>query len=182
MALKGTIYSYLSFTEQLTPSGTLDQINRSIPTAGGPLGISAGYGIQDFGLGASMGAKTLWTYGNAAFTGASTFDLTALPAPEAVAIATGSPVITAAVVKGIWIYSGAPDGQILYFGNPGTNGWTAWTDTAAARALVMGGMPWAIGNLLAQATAPWTVDATHKVIKLDAGGNTFPVYMAILVA
>jgi hypothetical protein len=180
--LSGAIYSYWSFNEQVTPAGTLEKIARTLPTSGSVLATSAGFPIQDFSAGASFGAKSVWTYQNPTFTGAATFDLTALPAPEAMAAATGSPIVTLATVKGVLIYSAAGDGVPLYFGNPGTNGWVAWTDTAAARLLVMGGIPLGLYNPGAQAVAPWTVDATHKVIRLDAGAATFAVSIAILGA
>jgi hypothetical protein len=182
MATNGTIFHYWSFNEQVAPTGSLEKIQRVLPTQGSVLNTSAGFAVGDWSVATSFGVKSVWTYNNTAFTGAVTWDLTALPAPEAVAVATGSPIITLAQVKGILIYSTAGDGIPLYFGNPGTNGWGSWIDTLAARALIIGGIPWATYNLGAQAVAPWTVDATHKVIKLDAGANTFAVSMAILGA
>jgi hypothetical protein len=169
MSIAGNVYHYWTFTEQQNPvaGAALDQLGRTINA-----GTQNGVALADLSLGASFGAKFIWSFKAPTFTGAQTWDLTALPVPNAAASGTGSPIVTLALVKGVWISTTAADGTIVYFGNPGANGWTAWTDTPAARALVMPGLPFGIYNPMAQATAPWTVDATHRLVKIDAGAAT----------
>ena len=175
--LQGTINLYLTFTDKVTGTTFVDTVNRNIN-----FGTAAGIGIQDFTLGASLGAKSMWTYSNPALTGTVTFDLTALPVPQSAGVATGSPIVTAAVVKGIFVQTGAADGQILYLGNAGTNPFSAFLDTATTRVKVMGSSPFAASNLLAQGSNAWTVDGTHKNLMIDAGANTFAVQLALLIA
>jgi len=113
----------------------------------------------------------MWSYRpTVGVTGATTFDLTALPLPNVAGLGTGSPILTLSLVKAIYILNESTvDGTILYFGNPGANGWTACFDTAANRELVMPGSPMLKSNLMAQGTNPWTVSATAKLLKLDFG-------------
>jgi len=113
-----------------------------------------------------------WGY-RGSFTGAQTFDLTALPLPSVSAHGTGSPIVTLAQVRGLFVYNeSATDGVILYVGNAGSNPWSACWDTATNREKVLASSPMLKTNLLHQGANPWTVDATHKNLMLDFGAST----------
>ena len=176
MAISGTLQCSLSMSEKVTGTAFSDAVNRQLN-----LGVS-GIALQDIGVGAALGIKYMWSYQNAAFTGNTTFDLTALAVPNAAGYGTGSPIITLALVKAVYVAWGGTDGQVLYFGGGASNPWYGWTDTSTARAIVMGSSPLLLSNLLAQATNPWTVSGTAKTIELNAGSNTAPVTLAILGA
>jgi hypothetical protein len=162
--------------EQTTPTNTGATVQDKIN-----FGIS-GVNLVDLTASTINGVKFMWPYSNPAFTGAMTLNLQALAMPNVAGYGTGSPIITLAIVKLIYIYWGGADGQICYFGPGASNAWTAWTDTPAARELIMPGTGIVKSNLLTQGSNPWTVSSGACEIKIDAGSNTGPLQIAILGA
>jgi hypothetical protein len=161
MAINGNIRVGIGITEKTSPTAIETPVSRTITV--GPTDIGIADGTSDFQ------AKFIWSARGVLTATTITFDLTALPVPNVAGFGTGSPIITLTKVKGIYVFSeSSTDGQILYLGNAATNPWSACFDTATNRQLIMPGSPFFASNLYAQGTNPWTVDSTHKNIKLDS--------------
>lgn len=173
MAVSGNLTAGISVSEKITPTTIESIASRAIKA--GQTSITLDDGTSDFQC------KFIWSDRLALAATTKTYDLTALPVPNVAGYGTGSPIITLAKVKAIYLINESiTDGQILYFGNAGSNIWSACFDTSTNRELIMPGSPMLKSNLMAQGSNPWTVDATHKNIKIDSGANTITYTIVIL--
>ena len=173
MAVSGNITAGISVSEKITPTTIESIASRAIKA--GQTSISLADGTSDFQC------KFIWSDRFSLVATTKTYDLTALAVPNVAGYGTGSPIITLAKVKAIYLINeSVTDGQILYIGNAASNPWSACWDTATNRELVLPGSPMLKSNLMAQGTNPWTVDATHKNIKIDSGANTITYTLVIL--
>jgi len=103
-----------------------------------------------------------------------TFDLTNLTGPR------GS-TVTFAKIKGIYIYNQATtSGYTLTFGAPGTNGWYAPFDAITDTYAIPMNSRYLLEN--ADTSTGWTVDGTHKIIKLNPGSNALTARIIIIGA
>ena len=164
MALTVTVGCSLTAAENTIPS-IPESVKRAIDAGVASLKLSDGTGDN--------AATKIWPWRQTLAASSVNFDLTALPLPNVAGLGTGSPLLALGKVKGYLIYNeSTTDGAILYFGNAAANPWSAWGDTPAARIKVMPGPPLIHLNVLSQASNPWTVDATHKNVLIEAVGTT----------
>jgi hypothetical protein len=171
VSLSGKITTTINFNETLDPS-TAERVKRDIDLA------ISNYALTD-GTGAAQ-ANKVWTKRQTLTATSATYDLAALALPNVAGSGTGSPLLAFTKIKLIALYNeSTTDGAILYFGNAATNRFSAYTDTSAARLLCMPGIPLILASTLAQASNPWTVDATHKDIKIDSGAATITYTLII---
>jgi hypothetical protein len=103
-----------------------------------------------------------------------TFDITNLSGPR------GS-TVTFATVKAIYIVNLATtSGYTLTFGAPGTNGWYAPFDAITDTYAIPMNSRYLLEN--ADTSTGWTVDSSHKIIKLNPGSNALTARIIILGA
>lgn len=172
MSLKGKISAGFDFTETLAPS-TPESVKRAIKSLITETTINDGTGTN--------AATIIWNVRATLAATTATYDLTSLAVPNVAGSGTGSPIVTFAKIKGLFVYSeSTTDGQILLVGNAASNAWSAFTDTAAAKLNVMPSSPLILTNLYAQGSNPWTVDSTHKNLKFDSGAATITFNVIII--
>ena len=89
--------------------------------------------------------------------------------------------VSLSAVKILWIANDSTnDGDTLLVGNAASNQWSAPWSGSTVTEKVMASSVMLKSNLLLQGTNPWTVDGTHKSLKLDAGAFTIPYRIVIL--
>ena len=171
MSIEGKLRGYFEFREKTTPT-TAENISRLLKVGLDELTISDGSGDYQ--------ATKIWSYRESLAATSRTWDLTALPVSNVSGTGTGSPVQSLSKVKAILLLNEGTDGQILYLGNAASNAFCPFVSSSTARLLCMPGLPLILPNVLTQASAAWTVDASNKSLKIDAGAATITYTLALL--
>lgn len=110
-------------------------------------------------------ATKLWSQTVILLGGSFTYDLTSLSGP------TGT--VSFSKIKGfILTNTNTTDGNRLLVGNASSNVWSAFLSSSTTTIEVPASGTLCMINPLLQGTNPWTVDSTHKNLKIDSGAAT----------
>lgn len=163
MAVSGTISVAIDALETSTTNTigpAKDNVNTSVSIA------------WTDGSGASQANKQ-WSKTATLTATSATFDLTSL---------TGTfGTVTFTKIKGlILINTSTTDGAMLTVGNAASNVWAAPFGGSTQTVKVGPGSCLVLSAMTAQSTGAWTVDASNKNLKIDAGSATI-TYKLVLI-
>lgn len=172
MALNANLTLTISANESivLPASGTtIEQLARKLEAGLTPITLSDGTGANQVSKGFAI-RETLTA-------STRSLDLTGL-------VTTSGPYqwsVSLAKVKLLYVANdSATDGDVLLVGGAGSNPWYSPWSASTTKEKVLAGSAMLKTNLLAQATNPWTVDASNKVLLIDSGAATISYRLIVL--